>query len=234
MATYPHWQVRISRPWYDISGSMIKLADKSETAVCFEHPPDDEVSRRHCHCYFMNINLKYDAMNERLKKLFPDISGNRDFAISGTAGKRKGPIDLSGAYIYGTTEAFHAPKWLKNISMSTVEELQESARRFYAKRGDTAQASSIKAVAKQKKLTRYEQVREIAARCLTPEFLKMGESQRIKIVREEVKSYLRSNGIFCGVIKTSEYIECVLLDLEDESFNTALNRRLNFIFYGQS
>lgn len=231
MATYPHWQVRITRFWSDVSGYVFKLAQKAEQVIVFEHPPDEEVKRTHCHCYFLNVNLKYDAMNERLKKEFPVLNGNKDFAISGTAGKAKMAIDLSGAYQYGTKKLALRPVWVKDISPATIEELHESARRHYAKWDNTTLAPSGKAEAV-KKPTQYQIVREIAANVLCPEFLQMSESARIKVVREATIETLTSYGVFCGVKKTGEYIECVMRDLGDESFKTALNRYLQNIFYG--
>lgn len=228
MPDYKHYQLRIHQSWEDISGVIISLAKKADKGFAFQHNADTEVSRTHCHIYLFDLNLKYDAISDRIKKL--GLKGNTDFSISGACGESRRPLDVSGAWIYGTKCEQLRSVWVQNISPAIVEELSEGARRFYAKGNKTTPAASVIVKAKPNK---YQQVKEIAANCLTPEFLKLGMSDRIKSVRDEVIEYMRLNCIFADSKRIVEYIECVMLDLDDESLKQAVNRRLNWIYFGE-
>lgn len=229
MPDYQHYQVRIHSSWEDISGVILGLARKADKGFAFQHNADERVKRTHVHAYFFNLNLKYDAISDRIKKL--GLKGNSDFAISGQCGDDKRALDVSGAWIYATKKEALRPVWVENISPAIVEELSEGARRFYAKGMNTTPAASV--LVKAKKPNKYAQVKEIAANCLSPEFLKLGEADRIKVVRDETIEYLRTNCIFADSKRIVEYIECVMLDIDDDSMKQAVNRRLNWVYFGQ-
>lgn len=226
MATdYQHYQVRISRPWSDVSGVILNLYKKAQSGFVFQHDADEEVNRTHIHAYMFNINLKYDAISDRVKKL--GFKGNSDFAISGSCGGKmnRRPLDVSGAWIYGTKEEALRPVWVENISPAIVEGLVDGARRFYAKRENTCPKPNLNVV-KAKTLTKYQHVREIAAQVLSPEFLKLGMDERVKVIKEHTVRYLNQNQIFCGLYHTLEWIECVIRDIDQETFEHALHLKL--------
>lgn len=219
---YKHYQVRIKRPWSDISGVVKSLSDKSEQCFVFEHYPT-QVSKTHIHCYLFDMRIKYDAIADRIKKF--GLKGNSDFSVSGTCGKDRRPLDVSGAWTYGTKPEAMRPVWVKNISSVISEELQEGARRFYAKRENTIPAASVKAE-KVKQKSKYAHVKEIAANCLTPEYLRLEPSERVAVVLDEVWKYLRANQIFSDKWGTVKWCECVLLELDDAVLFTAVKFQL--------
>lgn len=231
MADYQHYQLRIHRSYSDVVELVESLYKKAESGFIFQHPPDDKVSRLHVHCYYFNIALKYDAIRERCLKF--GLKGNSDFAISGTAGEDRRPLDVSGAWCYGTKREELPVVFAKNISPATVEELKEYSRRFYAKWATNTptgkSAEPVKEpVKKSKQLTKYEHVRAIVSELLSPEFVKMSKSdpERIAIVRDVTLEYLRKNGIFSGMYRAVEWIETVLNDLGDETFKQSVTIRL--------
>lgn len=229
MPDYQHYQVRIHAPWCDVSGVVYGLAKKCNIGFAFQHNADDKVKRTHVHAYFFDLDLKYDAISARVKKA--GYKGNEDFAVTGQCGDDKRPLDVSGAWTYATEKVALRPVWVQNISPATVEELQEGARRFYAQyRDNTTPAASIVVP---KKPNKYQQVKEIRANVLCPQFLELSGPDRIKVVRNETISYLRNNCIFADSKRITEYIECVMLELEDDTLLQAVNRRLNWVFFGQ-
>lgn len=230
---YQHFQVRVHRRWDETKDVLLKLGQISDHSVIFEHPPDEKVKRIHVHAYFFHLRLKDDAIRERIRKT--GLKGNEDFAVSGQCGEDRRPLDLSGAWAYGTKKDALRPVWINNISPAIVEELQDYARRFHAKWDNISPAASAVtgAPAPKKNKNRYQHVQDIAANVLDPEFLKLDHVARIKRVRNATKEYLRNNQIFCGVIKTCEYIECVMANLDDETFDQAVNQRLNWVFFNQ-
>lgn len=224
--SFQHYQVRIHRRWDETETVLKKLSDISDHSVVFEHPPDEKVKRIHVHAYFFNLNLKDDAIRERLKKT--GLKGNEDFAVSGQCGDDRRPLDLSGAWTYGTKPEALRPVFTNNISPAVIEELQEYARCFYAKykRDNITPAASSQGDTKVKKMTHYEHIRQMSANCLTPEFLKLDDGHRVAVVRDEVWQYLRSNGIKSCKRGLVEWTEAVLLDLDDKCLKEAVTWQL--------
>lgn len=224
--SYQHYQVRIHRRWDETETVLKKLSDISDYSVVFEHPPDEKVKRIHVHAYFFNLNLKDDAIRERLKKT--GLKGNEDFAVSGQCGDDRRPLDLSGAWTYGTKPEALRPVFINNISPAIIEELQEYARRFYAKykRDNITPAASLQGDTKVKKMTQYNHIKEIAANCLTPDYLRLDSDQRVAVVLEETWQYLRSNGIKSDKWGIVKWVEAVLLELDDKVLKDAVRFQL--------
>lgn len=223
--SYQHYQLRIHRSWEEARPVLNQFIDICDTAVIFEHPPDEEVKRIHVHGYFFNISLKDDAVRDRIKK--HGLKGNTDFFVSGQCGKDRRPLDLSGAWQYGTKPEELRPVFLKNISPALSEELQGYARRVYAKYGNNiTPAASPQGETKQKKLTQYHHIKEIAANCLTPDYLRLDSDQRVAVVLEETWQYLRSNGIKSDKWGIVKWVEAVLLELDDKVLKDAVRFQL--------
>lgn len=226
MADFRHYQVRIHRTYDDVGTSLLQFSDKSNISFTFEHPADEEVSRIHIHQYNFDLSIKYDAISARIKKL--GLKGNSDFSVSGTCGKDKRPLDLSGAWMYGSKFGTIAPKYVKNLTPEQVEQLNEYAR-FKIPQGVTvASVGSVPQQPKEKLKTRHQHITEVALEVLTPEYVKLAprDPQRIRIVRDTCLSYMRNHQIFCGKWKTVEFIESVLLNIGDESFFDAVSTQL--------
>lgn len=218
--SYQHYQLRIHRSWEEARPVLNQFIDICDKAVVFEHPPDDEVKRIHVHGYFFNITLKDDAVRDRIKK--HGLKGNTDFFVSGQCGKDRRPLDLSGAWQYGTKQDAMRPVFTKNISPAISEELQDYARRIYAKYGKNISPAASQGEQKQKKVTQYQHIKEIAANCLTPEFLRLDSDQRVAVVHEETWRYLRENGIKSHKWGIVQWTEGVLLELDDPTLKSAV------------
>lgn len=225
MADYRHYQLRIHRPYDDVASSIKQFSELSQTSFTFEHPQDDEVTRIHIHQYNFDLSIKYDAISQRIKKL--GLKGNSDFSVSGTCGKDKRPLDISGAWIYGSKFGTLAPKHVKNLTPEEVEQLNEYARQFADKNPHKVRLVPEQQP-KEKPKTRHQHIIEVALEVLTPEYVKLAarDPQRIRIVRDTCLAYMRKHQIFCGKWKTVEFIESVLLNIGDESFNDAVSSQL--------
>lgn len=226
MADYRHYQLRIHRPYDDVASSINQFSQLSKISFTFEHPPDDEVKRIHIHQYNFDMSIKYDAISSRVKKL--GLKGNTDFSVSGTCGKDRRPLDVSGAWVYGSQCGTLMPKAILNITPDQIEQLNEYARRF-VKRDPLDVPSLVSQQPKEKKLTRHEHIIAVALEVLTPEYVKLSarDPSRVTIVRDTCLAYMRTHQIFCGKWKTVEFIESVLLNIGDERFTDAVSDQLN-------
>lgn len=131
-----NFQLRISRGYNDISDTYFHFANLSKAAFAFRHNPDDGCSREHCHVYMFGYSQSENTARKYLKKTsYYDASGNPDWALSLTCGKGNNarPVDVSGAWLYGTTEHLYpdAFSWRKGISPVRVEELKVLAKHFW-------------------------------------------------------------------------------------------------------
>lgn len=129
-------QFRVSRDWSDISGVYTHISSLAEKMAVFQHTPDQGCSKLHYHMYAFGVKIGEDTLRKFLKKQsLYDSSGNPDWALSQTCGKRgkTRPVDLSGAWIYGSkgkiSDAFNLRK---NISPATVVELEALSKAFWA------------------------------------------------------------------------------------------------------
>lgn len=217
---YQHYQLRIHLPWAEAKPVLNQFIDICDTAVVFEHPPDEDVKRVHVHGYFFNISLKDDAVRDRIKK--HGLKGNTDFFVSGQCGKDRRPLDLSGAWQYGTKQEAMRPVFTKNISPAISEELQDYAQRIYAKYGKDISPAASQGEQTTKKVTQYQHIKEIAANCLSPEYLRLDADQRVAVVHEETWQYLRSNGIKSHKWGIVQWTEAVLLELDDPCLKKAV------------
>lgn len=131
-----NFQLRVTRDWCDLSNVYHRFSDESVTSFIFKHPPDDGVSRLHHHMYFFGYRQSENTARKFMKELgLNDPSGNPDWALSQSCGKRgkTRPVDISGAWIYGTTEHLYEDAFnlRKNLSPVRVEELKALAKSFW-------------------------------------------------------------------------------------------------------
>jgi len=125
------WQIRLHREQFTARDVLEDYINQSEIAFMFQHDADDEVSRTHCHTYLFNLKRQRSTIDGYLRKRF--TAGNSDFAVSQTCGKKKRPIDVIGAWCYGTTSKLIDPVLTKGMSDSEVEYLRGEAREFWQK-----------------------------------------------------------------------------------------------------
>lgn len=125
------WQVRIHRDYFTVKDVMTEYLEQSDIAFIFQHDADDEVSRTHCHVYCFNLRRQRSTIDGYLRKRFN--KGNGDFSVSQTCGKKKRPLDVIGAWIYGTKEEAIEPSYTKGLNESEIAFLKQEAVEFYQK-----------------------------------------------------------------------------------------------------
>lgn len=120
-----------------MSGVYTHISSLSDKMAVFIHEPEKGCSRRHFHMYAFGFTQSEATLRKFLKKQshIYDTSGNPEWVLKLTCGRGKNirPIDLSGAWIYGTTkdkipDAFNLRK---NISPVQVEQLKDLAKSFW-------------------------------------------------------------------------------------------------------
>jgi len=226
MASYQHYQVRLSKPYCDISGVIANLQQKTHGPILvFEHTPDKGCQRHHCHAYFFDIDLKYDAISERVKKF--KLAGNKDFAISGTVGDKAEALDLSGAYWYGsggTLDPYPAlrPVYTHKLPGDVEEELRAYSLKLVSRKpGNQKEQKTVK----EPKLTQWGMITEMLTLVGT-DYFHLSESRRVDYLEDLTSRYLNEKMIFCGIYKQQDYIFCILRALGDETYKQALRSRV--------
>ena len=126
------FQVRVTRRWEEVSPFFINTLSKTDKGFVFPHYMDAE--NIHIHAYYFKYITKRKSYAEQLTKKL-DISGAQ-YETSSQCGKKPNtrPLDVSGAWAYGSKFGTIAPVYLKNISPALVEELNEYARTFFDKK----------------------------------------------------------------------------------------------------
>lgn len=129
-------QVRLTRDWCDVSGVYSYISAISSQMAVFHHQPEQGCNRRHYHMYAFGVKQSEATLRNFLKKQpLYDLSGIPEWSLKLSCGRGKNtrPIDLSGAWIYGSKgtipDAFNLRK---NISPVQVEALEVLSKAFWA------------------------------------------------------------------------------------------------------
>lgn len=158
-------QVRITRPWEDVSGVYSHISSLSNQMAVFAHDPEQGCNRRHYHMYAFGVKTSEATLRKFLKaqQSIYDTSGNPDWTLKLSCGRGKNtrPIDLSGAWIYGTTkhripDAFTLRK---NISPEQVERLKVLANSFWE--GGRVELNGVSIKKPREKDDKYDIVEDI-------------------------------------------------------------------------
>lgn len=91
----------------------------------FEHSLPDN---HHYHIYLFGVKHHPDWMRRHLGKHLPS---KEHYAVSTTCGKKKKPVDTTGAYIYGTTSKLLSPVWFRGFSDDEMSQFAENAHKFW-------------------------------------------------------------------------------------------------------
>lgn len=137
-----NWQVRIHRDFYTVKDILNDYFEQSEIAFVFQHDADNEVNRTHCHSYMFKLNKQRSTIDGYLRKRY---KGNEDFSVSQTCGKKKRPVDVLGAWCYGTTKNLISPSYVKGLTETEQEFLMKEAKEFWDKMAE-AEKSRQKAI----------------------------------------------------------------------------------------
>lgn len=129
-------QVRLTRDWCDVSGVYTHISSLCSQMAVFRHEPEQGCNRQHYHMYAFDFKQSEATLRNFLKKQpLYDLSGNPEWTLKLSCGRGKNtrPIDLSGAWIYGSKghipDAFNLRK---NISPVQVEALNVLSKAFWA------------------------------------------------------------------------------------------------------
>jgi len=121
----PNLQFRVDRRYHDVSGVMDRLFKPADSGFVFEHPPTPKKDW-HIHGYMFNPTIVVKTLRGKVKTLLS--TRNNDYETSNTCGEDHRPIDMSGAFAYGSKFDTIAVSWTKNISPDLLEQLRSYAR----------------------------------------------------------------------------------------------------------
>lgn len=221
-------QFRIHREWCDVSGVMVSMFEKCEKGFVFQHPEDEEVARTHVHGYLFSPTISRKTLSEQIAKKL-NLKGNTDFSTSDKCGKKDPrPIDISGAWTYGSKFATIAPSFLKNISPAEVEELQACASNWtYTKLASKSAPTSLvvlKEIKVKTKPTLYQHVQACATSITEarPDIYKADIGDMRRQVFELSFSYIQSHELFMGKYKQLDFMDMVLTKLNCTEYKNML------------
>lgn len=118
-------QFRVDRHVNDVSGTFSRIFKPCDQAFLFEHPPTPQKAT-HIHGYLFNVSIQVPSFRKNVKEAF-SMKPN-DYEVSDKCGESKQPLDMSGAYAYGSKFDTIAPSFIKNISPDLLEDLRMYAR----------------------------------------------------------------------------------------------------------
>lgn len=110
-----NFKLRLSLPWSDASGIMLRIADQCESLIVYEHSLD--CSRPHIHALVWGSTRGYDTLSTWLKKLCPARS---DRSLGTTYGKDKKLIDFG--FISYMSKGTYDPVYVKGITQDAIAE----------------------------------------------------------------------------------------------------------------
>lgn len=221
-------QFRIHREFSDVSGFVVSLFNKCEKGFVFQHPPDEEVQRVHIHGYLFEPTVTRKTLSEQIAKKL-NLKGNTDFGTGDTCGKKKLPLDVSGAYCYGSKWDTIAPNFSKNISPVELEELRCYSRKMgtynnIASSTHTKEVVVIKEVKVKTKPTQYQHLTNVVNRIMDqyPDLFKFSPLELRTKVFEVTYNYFRENELFMGRYKQLDFLDMVLLKLNCTEYKNLL------------
>lgn len=119
------FQVRVPRNYAEAKEALLASVPALHPCFVFQHDPDTSEQRVHCHAYYFHNQIKRKSFAEGLTKA---LQLNGDYATSSSCSpKDPRPLDLSGAWCYGSKWGRYAPSFMKNISPDIVEQLKAYA-----------------------------------------------------------------------------------------------------------
>lgn len=213
-----HIQFRIHREFSDVSGVVVSLFEKCAQGFLFQHPADEDVARTHIHGYMFEPSITRKTLSEQIAKKL-NLKGNADFGTSETCGQKdKRPMDLSGAYCYGSKWDTIAPILNRNISPVLLEELKTYSRSKatignIARNTHTTEIVVLKEVKVKTKPTLYQHVTTVINRINDqfPELLNASLLEQRKQIFEVCFNYFRECELFMGKYKQLDFMDMVLL-----------------------
>lgn len=234
-------QFKIHRPYTDVSGVVVSLLEKCKLGFVFEHLADEETNRTHIHGYMFGSELLPRTVSQDWIKKKLGLKGNTDFAVSNKCSKTdKRPLDVSGAFCYGSKWDTIAASHLKNISPVLLEELRCYSRskgtynNIASKSAPTTHQIILKEIKVKTKPTLYQHVSD-CAKSITearPDIYKADIGDMRRQVFELSFSYIQSHELFMGKYKQLDFMDMVLTKLDCKEYKNMLfhdfNKRTSF------
>lgn len=222
-------QFRIHRAYSDVSGFVVSLFEKCEKGFMFQHEADEEVNRQHVHGYMFNPTVTRKTLSEQIAQKL-NLKGNTDFFTSTKCSRRDPrPIDLSGAWVYGSKFDTIAPSFMKNISPDSVEELRARARKWdyhklASKSAPTTDIVVLKEIKVKSKPTQYQHVTEVLKIIneTRPDLYNETSAQQRRQIFEICYNYWQSHEMFMGKYKQLDFLDMVLMKWNCKEYKKAL------------
>lgn len=127
-------QVRVTRPFHDLSGVFQGWWEKCEQLLVVQHPPDGKTKRCHCHILMINPIVRNDQLQKPLRNM--NLKGNTDFMFSFVIVKGK----YKGEPYKRDKTAIYMIKGKYEVQMNkgfTTEELEEFKTQWVGNSDDT-------------------------------------------------------------------------------------------------
>lgn len=223
-------QFRIHRPYSDVSGVVIKLFDKCKSGFVFQHEADEEVNRQHIHGYMFEPSISRKTLSEQIGNKL-SLKGNTDFFTSDKCSRKDPrPIDLSGAWVYGSKFGTVAVSFLKNISPDQVDELRVvvsnwNFNKLASKSAPTTELIVLKEIKVKAKPTQYEHVMEVIKiiNDTHPDLINSTSSaDQRRCIFEVVYQYFQNNQLFMGKYKQLDFLDMVLMKWNSKDYKKSL------------
>lgn len=227
------FQSRIHREWADVSGFVVSYMAQAKMGFAFQHNADEDVNRTHTHAYYFEIPvLPKSYAGEIPSKL--GLKGTSDFNTITycSKGATKRPIDLSGAWCYGSKWGTLAPHFLKNISPDLVEQLQAYSRRMgtpnnIARNTHTTEVVILKEIKVKTKPTQYEHANTCATRIMDkyPEVLTDDSDTRdsnLRKIFEMSYAYFQESKLYMGKYRQLDFMDMVMVKLNSPDYKHQL------------
>lgn len=211
-------QFRIHREYSDVSGFVVSLFEKCETGLVFQHEADEEVNRTHIHGFMFAPTIARKSISEQIAKKL-NLTGNKDFFTSDKCSKKNPrPLDLSGAFCYGSKWNTIAPLFQKNISPDLLEELKSYSRKMGSFNNirnstHTTELVVLKEVKVRQKPTQYQHCTTVVNRIneLHPDLMSKQLAEQRRCIFEICYNYFRENELFMGKYKQLDFLDMVLM-----------------------
>lgn len=239
-------QFRIHRSWSDVSGIVVSnFFSKCEKGFLFQHEADEEVARQHVHGYLFGLSIKRSSLSEQIATKL-NLNGNADFFTSEKCSKSNPrPLDISGAYCYGSKFNTIAPLFLKNISPVLLEQLQAYAESRKPISKLAAQFTDVLSLIAdnpspppvKKKMTQYEHVSACVDMIIEtyPDVFRVSLDESKETIFNQTFAYFRAQQLFMGKYKQLDFLDMVLVKLGTQEYKDSLFhdflKRNNFIKY---
>lgn len=175
-----NYKLRITLPWMDASGVLLRIAEQSDAMVVYEH--SENCSRVHVHAYVEGLKRGYDTVVNWMKAICPV---REDRTLGTTYGKDKKPVDLG--FISYMSKGRYDPVYVKGITEQVLAE--RKALGYYKEEGkdivdiELQNGKLVKKVSPSKKL-QIELLEEMRAEIGDVDYDSLTDEYIYKVIRK--------------------------------------------------